>query len=226
MFTDFTIKNFRIFDEEGTLVPLRPITILTGCNNVGKSSIVKALCLLKDFCQQLETDYEDGKKLHLERYKMDFSKAPNSLMGGFDLVRHHSTNSETEIKKTDETEEPIEAHKNNFISYDLIVESSRLLQDVILHLEFGSLKWDDLNNGYLQSFAIKTLDDQVIYKAERDGNASMDFSIVKKSLLYFLYGQHAFSNWQGEINYCNAASIEINSDDKKVAGFSLPSHVA
>ena len=31
MYTDFTIKNFRIFDEEGTIVPLRTITILTGC---------------------------------------------------------------------------------------------------------------------------------------------------------------------------------------------------
>ena len=49
---------------------------------------------------------------------------------------------------------------------------------MILHLEFGSLDWDDLNNGYLQAYAIKTLGGQVIYKAERDGNASMDFSIV------------------------------------------------
>lgn len=214
MLTDFTIKNFRIFDEEGTMVPLRPVTILTGCNNVGKSSIVKALCLLKDFCQQLETDYEDGKKLHLERYKMDFSKAPNSLMGGFDLVRHHAKKTEL-VEKLIDQEEPVVTHENKFISFDLVVESSRLLQDVILHLEFGSLKWDDLNNGYLQAFAIKTLDDQVIYKAERNGNASMDFSIVKKSLLYFLYGQHAFSNWQGEINYCNASSIVIDSDNKK-----------
>ena len=212
MLIDFTLKNFRIFDEEGTMVPLRPITILTGCNNAGKSSIVKALCLLKDFCQQLETDYEDGKKLHLERYKMDFSKAPNSLMGGFDLVRHHAKKSEPE--KLIDQEESVVTHEN-FISFDLVVESSRLLQDVILHLEFGSLKWDDLNNGYLQAFAIKTLDDQVIYKAERNGNASMDFSIVKKSLLYFLYGQHAFSNWQGEINFCNAASYVIDNDNKK-----------
>lgn len=129
MLTDFTIKNFRIFDEEGTMVPLRPVTILTGCNNVGKSSIVKALCLLKDFCQQLETDYEDGKKLHLERYKMDFSKAPNSLMGGFDLVRHHAKKTEL-VEKLIDQEEPVVTHENKFISFDLVVESSRLLQDV------------------------------------------------------------------------------------------------
>ena len=38
---------------------------------------------------------------------------------------------------------------------------------------------------------------------------------MKKSLLYFLYGQHAFSNWQGEINFCNAASYVIDNDNKK-----------
>lgn len=214
MLTDFTIKNFRIFDEEGTMVPLRPVTILTGCNNVGKSSIVKALCLLKDFCEQLENDYEDGKKLHLERYKMDFHKVPNSLMGGFDLVRHHATIAKAEKNNPEEAKDPSAAHENKLVSYDLIVESSRLLQDVILHLEFGSLDWDDLNNGYLQSFVIKTLGGQVIYKAERDGNASMDFSIVKKSFLHFLYGQHTFSQWQNEINRAIAEGYQINSDDK------------
>ena len=118
MYTDFTIKNFRIFDEEGTIVPLRPVTILTGCNNTGKSSIVKALCLLKDFCQQIENDYNDGKTLHLDRYKMDFQKSPNNIMGGFDLVRHHSSSTNND---------------NKHIIFELVVESSWLLQDVILH---------------------------------------------------------------------------------------------
>lgn len=220
MFTDFTIKNFRVFDEEGTTVPLRPVTILTGCNNVGKSSIVKALCLLKDFCQQLETDFEDGKNLHFERYKMDFHKAPNNLMGGFDLVRHYATKAEKENKNTlEENEEPTKTQKNETITFDLVVESSWLLQDVILHLEFGSLDWDDLNNGYLQAYAIKTLDDKVIYKAERDGKASMDFSFVKKSFLYFLYGQYAFSTWQNEISYRDATGSYPADEDKEAKLF-------
>lgn len=42
MYTDYTVKNFRIFDEEGATIPLRPVTLLTGCNNTGKSSIVKS----------------------------------------------------------------------------------------------------------------------------------------------------------------------------------------
>lgn len=200
MYTDFTIKNFRIFDEEGTIVPLRPVTILTGCNNTGKSSIVKALCLLKDFCQQIETDYNDGKTLHLDRYKMDFQKSPNNIMGGFDLVRHHSSSTNND---------------NKHIIFELVVESSWLLQDVILHLEFGSLEWDAMNNGYLQKYAIKTLDGKVIYSADRKGGCSLDLSIVKKELLHFLYGQYAFAKWQNEISYREATSSFPHEDDDK-----------
>lgn len=219
MYTDLTIKNFRIFDEDGTVVPLRSVTILTGCNNAGKSSIVKALCLLKDFCQQIEADYGDGKKLQLESYKMDFHKAPNNLMGGFDLVLHHPTKTERDKENAVEVEESAKTYKNKLITVEVVVESSWLLQDVILHLEFGSLEWDDLNNGYLQAYAIKTLDGKEIYKAKRDGNASMDFSIVKKSFLHFIYGQFAFSKWQNEINYRGATDSYPEGEDKEAKLF-------
>lgn len=43
----FTINNFRIFDKPHTF-ELAPITILTGPNNSGKSSLVKALLLLNN----------------------------------------------------------------------------------------------------------------------------------------------------------------------------------
>ena len=32
MNTKLTIKNFRVFDENGVTVDLKPITVLTGCN--------------------------------------------------------------------------------------------------------------------------------------------------------------------------------------------------
>lgn len=203
MYTDFTIKNFRIFDREGTNVPLRPITILTGCNNTGKSSIVKALCLLKDFCQQLSIDHENGKRLNLESYKMDFNKRPNNLLGSFDLVLHHD-------ESTDDapSADVAETSDADMVSFELIVESSWLLQDVIIHLDFGTLKEDELNNGYLQAYSIKTLDGGTIYQATRNGKASMDLDIVKKSFLYFIYGQYALANWQGAIGLSEALDSE------------------
>ena len=208
MYTDFTIKNFRIFDKEGTTVPLRPITLLTGCNNSGKSSIVKALCLLKDFCQQLESDIKDGRNLNLGSYKMDFHKSPNNLLGTFDLVQH--------FEKTDENNsfEAKVPDGTQCVVLELVVESSWLLQDVILHLEFGSLDWDDLNNGYLQAYSIKTLDEKVIYEADRNGNLSFDFSSVKKSFLYFIYGQHASAQWQNEVYYRMGMGEGVEDNNK------------
>ncbi len=45
--TEFSIENFSVFGEK-TEFEIRPITILTGENNSGKSSMLKALMLLSD----------------------------------------------------------------------------------------------------------------------------------------------------------------------------------
>lgn len=192
-----TIKNFRVFDEVGATIDFKPITILTGGNNSGKSSIVKALLLLKDFCHKIKIDYEDGKKVYLENYVMDFHKSPNSILGSFDHVIHHGNNSGTDC-----------IPKGNVFSVDLVVASSWLLQDVKLHLEFGPDNHDELNNGYLIRYSITTLDGKLIYKAERGGTGSMDFTIVKKQFLHFLYGQYALAEWQNEWS-----SLGINTCD-------------
>jgi len=44
LITQLTLKNFRGFDRH--TVPLRPITILVGKNNAGKSTVVEALRLV------------------------------------------------------------------------------------------------------------------------------------------------------------------------------------
>ncbi len=54
MNTKFTLKNFRVFDSKGVTIDLRPITLLTGCNSSGKSSIVKALHLLSDYFKEIK----------------------------------------------------------------------------------------------------------------------------------------------------------------------------
>ena len=47
MITGIGIQNFRVFDEM-TQIDFAPITVLTGRNNSGKSSVLKALLLLQD----------------------------------------------------------------------------------------------------------------------------------------------------------------------------------
>lgn len=48
MNTKYTLKNFRVFDKEGSTFELAPITILTGPNGSGKSSVSKSLQMLKN----------------------------------------------------------------------------------------------------------------------------------------------------------------------------------
>ena len=55
---EFTVKNFKVFDEDGATFDLAPITILTGCNSSGKSSMTKALLLLSKFVQKLKAEYK------------------------------------------------------------------------------------------------------------------------------------------------------------------------
>ena len=56
MNTQVGIKNFRIFGSEEATVGFKPITILTGCNSSGKSSIVKSLFILKEFVRKASDD--------------------------------------------------------------------------------------------------------------------------------------------------------------------------
>lgn len=69
------IKNFRIFDDEkGFLEEIAPVSILTGANNAGKSSIIKFLQMLKDSMQG-------------NHYPFDLDlTAQEHLLGDFDNV--------------------------------------------------------------------------------------------------------------------------------------------
>ena len=48
MNTQYTLKNFRVFDSEGSTFELAPVTILTGPNGSGKSSVSKSLQMFKN----------------------------------------------------------------------------------------------------------------------------------------------------------------------------------
>lgn len=95
MNTKYTIKNFRVFDEKGVTIDIKPITILTGCNNSGKSSIVKSMVLLDTIVSGIHTDYIDGKKIHIGKYKLDFSTKKTSSLGNYKRIIHAGSDSES-----------------------------------------------------------------------------------------------------------------------------------
>lgn len=72
----FSLKNFRSFGEKGADFELAPITVLTGCNSAGKSSLVKALMLLS-------SGSEGGR--YMENLKLS---SKDLCLGGYKNVAH------------------------------------------------------------------------------------------------------------------------------------------
>ena len=92
-----TLKNFRVFDNNGASVELSPITILTGCNSSGKSSIVKALlCLNASLSSVTAKDIFGLYPGQSPQIQIDFRHYPGSLLGGFKNTLNHNSKT-TEI---------------------------------------------------------------------------------------------------------------------------------
>lgn len=172
MKTNLTIKNFRVFDENGVSVELNPITILTGCNSSGKSSVVKAVFLLNSFFCQINKDIENGNSVSLGEYKMDFSSYPNNLLGRFDKVVHTGSSCQK-------------------VTMEYTLYSLMLSKDVKVQLVFSADKNDELNNAYLESISMSTIDG-VFFSSSKEsfgifgkGN-KYNFNIIKEDCLDFL----------------------------------------
>ena len=86
MKTNYTIKNFRVFDKKGVTVEISPMTFLVGCNSSGKSSIVKSLTLLKSFF-----GHKFDKDHPVIGTVIDFSDKPNDTLGSFSNVVNSSS---------------------------------------------------------------------------------------------------------------------------------------
>jgi AAA15 family ATPase/GTPase len=143
MKTRLNIKNFRIFDEDGAIFEINPITILTGCNSSGKSSMVKAVMLLNSFLGQIKKDIENGNEVDFSKYKLDFTQYPMNLLGRFDKV----VNNRSESRK---------------ITIEYTVYSLIISKDVNVKLVFSANENDDLNNGYLENINI-SIDEDIFY---------------------------------------------------------------
>lgn len=101
----FSIKNFRSFGEEGADFELAPITVLTGCNSAGKSSLVKALLLLsRQIMNNNETKHiNTGEVRFYQRPNISvdgrLELASNNLdLGGFESIIHKDERSNGEIE--------------------------------------------------------------------------------------------------------------------------------
>ncbi len=166
MNTKLIIKNFRVFDDNGVSINIKPMTILTGCNSSGKSTIVKAAFLLNSFMKQVNNAIENGEKIELHKYKIDFTGYPNNLLGRFDKVIPNGSPS-------------------NKITLGYTSHSSMLSTDVDVELVFASDEKDDLNNAYLFSFSMST-DEGIFYSSDKVNGSSFNLNILKPYLPSFV----------------------------------------
>lgn len=142
MNTNYRIKNFRVFGEDGAEAKLAPFTILTGCNSSGKSSIAKSILLLDTYMQKIKSASSNHKDVFaLGDYTMDFDSYPLNLLGRFDkVVNSASTSGEIEYRFT----------TDNGLEVILI---------------FNSNNADILNRGYLKKITILK-GDEAVFQSE------------------------------------------------------------
>lgn len=142
MKTNYSIKNFRVFGEEGAEARIAPFTVLTGCNSSGKSSIAKSVLLLDTFLRKVKSAPDHKSVFEFGEYTLDFNSYPLNLLGRFDkVVNSNSTNGEIEYRFTSEN-------------------------DLEVILTFVTNKNDVLNRGYLKSLVIFK-DGISVYRSER-----------------------------------------------------------
>lgn len=135
MNTIISLKNFRSYGEDGADFELAPITVLTGCNSAGKSSLVKALLLLSKKTNSVtsgEISYSQDLKLT--------SKEMN--LGGYKTVAYNN--------------------RNITMSYTIW---SPDLQDILsVERVFCASPNDVLNNGSLYQLSVKKSDGTIIFQ--------------------------------------------------------------
>lgn len=142
----FSIKNFRSFGEEGADFELAPITVLTGCNSAGKSSLVKALLLLAKQPEEKTGYGRVGMENKLPSENL-FVSSDDLALGRFDkMLNTGSKDGKMEL------------------SYTLW---SRCLQEMVrVKRVFMARRSDAMNGGVLVEYVIEKTDGTVIAKPE------------------------------------------------------------
>ena len=213
----FTINNFRIFDKPHTF-ELAPITILTGPNNSGKSSLVKALLMLKNDKNVEEISYQinlPNKSLELPGAHELLNKVDESFDFSFSFSHlHHNFQFSLSLSRD-------LGFPDNKLYFDSIAVSSngKIVLDIDNIENFSQLPKFDfdfkfwlgyLKNGFIAVNSIKNLQqkhqidykkkykDVFLFELEYEGEVFVDIS--KEIRLKFNEIQNQLINDIVEIN--------------------------
>lgn len=197
----FTIKNFRVFNEKGATIPFKPITLLTGSNGSGKSSIAKAIMMLHDY---FKLGFDDQAK-HQRRYydptsyPLDFTKS-NLKLGGFN----------TEVNRESKD-------KEIGFSYSYSPSVAPLC-DLTIDYYFTARDIDKLNQGWLSRINVKSKNSNDEYEkilsvsVNKNGLPVVDFlNLNNAGLVYSFLRFFVISNII-HIHELQKSCYDINGD--------------
>ena len=166
----FSLKNFRSFGSDGADFELAPITVLTGCNSAGKSSLVKALMLLSN--QQKEGTVSSSS-YDIDRFVPSTELNINSkklMLGRYDKVLHDQS-------------------KERKLYFSYRIWSDFLQEEVVVKRQFVATGEDVLNNGSLLNFIIEKTDGALIYEFDGLNQYAINenFSVIEDNYNRFVF---------------------------------------
>ena len=192
METSLSIKNFRIFDREGATIGIRPITILTGCNSSGKSSIVKSLILLDRFLERM-AEGDAAMLCYPENYPLRIISDQGNLGQFYDVLNSQA-----------EKDEPIT------LGYSYI--PALLDEKLSVAYEFKAKDSDIINNGWLSRISVKMDSGETLFEAvvTEDDESRRELRVVKANL--GLIKEH-FLRYSSYCIYRNMTAAERGNRD-------------
>lgn len=182
-YNTFSIKNFRSYGEQGAQFVMAPITILTGCNSSGKSSLVKAQLLLGEVLKRI--------RKHGSLNGVELNVADKELkLGRFDKVVHNQV-------------------KEGAIELRYTTYSAHVGEVVEVAMWFKEKPNDLINNGYLCKVSITCADGSVLFEKDGlspvrhdDGEVDLhELDAVVKDALNPPFLQH--------VKYVDSASVSV-----------------
>ena len=168
----FSLKNFRSFGEEGADFELAPITVLTGCNSAGKSSLVKALLLLS------KQPIDEGSGNQTFTYDSDDSQDTNRQFAGTD-IKSYMPGKQLKVSLQElglgRFDKVVHHHSvNELIVLSYQIWSYYLQENVLVKRTFKAGK-DLLNEGELIEFLIERMDGTILFKCHWNNGKNIFF---------------------------------------------------
>jgi predicted ATP-dependent endonuclease of OLD family len=169
MINKIGIQNFRVFGDEVSQFKLAPITVLTGCNSSGKSSVIKSMMLLKNYLKDFKDDYLKNEMRPISSYPLEFNQGIHKLARFNKSLNRYSNHDEMVF---------------SWAKYSLFAN-----KEIQIELTFIENKENILGNGILDRLKVLSEGEKLFTfnfnskKNDMDGAFSINHHAFKK--LYF-----------------------------------------